>query len=221
MDAPVPGSFLVWGSGGHGRVVGELIRALGHEVAGYVDRDVARVGARVGSHGVVSHLQDELLLQLERTRAYPEGVSASALGIGDNRLRVACIDRLEGLLVPPLIHPSATVSSSAELGRGTVVFPHVVVNAGARIEDAVILNSGAIVEHDCILERGAHASPGATLCGGVSVGTGSWIGAGATLIPGVRVGRDAIVGAGATVVRDVPDGDTVAGTPARSLRAMS
>jgi maltose O-acetyltransferase len=39
------------------------------------------------------------------------------------------------------------------------------------------------------------------------------------VLPGVTIGRDAIIGAGSVVTRDVPDGATVAGNPARLLRA--
>ena len=38
---------------------------------------------------------------------------------------------------------------------------------------------------------------------------------GAVVIPGVSVGARAIVGAGATAIKDVPEGVTVIGTPAR------
>jgi acetyltransferase-like isoleucine patch superfamily enzyme len=43
----------------------------------------------------------------------------------------------------------------------------------------------------------------------------AWIGIGAIVLKGVRIGRAARVAAGAVVTRDVPDGATVAGNPAR------
>jgi acetyltransferase-like isoleucine patch superfamily enzyme len=51
----------------------------------------------------------------------------------------------------------------------------------------------------------------------VRVGDDTLIGAGAVVTPGISIGRDAVIGAGAVVVRDVPDGVTVVGNPARPL----
>lgn len=52
----------------------------------------------------------------------------------------------------------------------------------------------------------------------VTIGREVWIGGGAILLPGVRVGDGAVVGAGSVVTRDVPEGVTVVGNPARKLR---
>ncbi len=51
----------------------------------------------------------------------------------------------------------------------------------------------------------------------VRIGRNVWIGAGAVIHPGVTIGDDAIVGAGTTVTVNVPDGATIAGTPARIM----
>lgn len=49
----------------------------------------------------------------------------------------------------------------------------------------------------------------------VRIGRNVWIGAGAIILPGVKIGDDALVGAGSVVTRDVPDGATAFGNPAR------
>lgn len=218
-DAPPPGAgVLIWGGGGHGRVVADLVRAAGYTLAGYVDRDPARLGSVVEPLGGRVVATEEELLQAVESGRFPNGAAAITLGLGDNRTRAACLSRLAGVCAPALLHPTAMISLSARYGRAVVVFPGAVVNAAAVLGDAVIINTSAVVEHDCRLGDAVHVSPGAVLAGTVTVGDRSWIGANAVVIQGVRVGSDVIVGAGAVVIRDVPDGATVVGNPARVIR---
>lgn len=215
-----PSAFLIWGAGGHGKVVADLVRACGHHLAGFVDADAAKLGCEVEPGGGRVVLQEEEFLgRVRECGCYPEGIDAVALAIGDNGVRQRCLVPLEKCTVPSLVHPSAVVSSSAALGRGTVVFPSAVINADAHIGAAVIINSAAVVEHDCAVADGAHLSPGAMLAGGARVGERSWVGAGATVIQGIVIGADVTAGAGAVVIRDVPDGTTVAGVPARPIHS--
>jgi sugar O-acyltransferase (sialic acid O-acetyltransferase NeuD family) len=212
-------TFVVWGGGGHGKVVADLVRACGHAVAGFIDADAAKIGRTVDPGGGTVVLREaEFLAGVGRDAGLPDCADALALAIGDNAARQRGLAILERCVVPPLVHPSAVVSRWAAVGRGTVVFAGAIVNSDARIGAAVIVNSAAVVEHDCIVGDGAHVSPGAVLAGGVRVGERTWIGAGATVIQGVAIGADVTVGAGAVVIRDVPDGLTVAGVPARSIR---
>jgi len=55
----------------------------------------------------------------------------------------------------------------------------------------------------------------------VRIGRNVWIGGGAIVLPGVVIGDDAVIGAGSVVTRDVADGATVAGNPARLLPSGS
>lgn len=213
---PPRSRVLVWGAGGHGRVVADLVRACGHVLAGFVDADRSKVGREVKGGGRV--VLDELDLLTRLGEGPLDGVDAVALAIGDNRVRLDRLLRLGSTSAVHLVHPSAVVSPSADVGRGSVVFPLAVLNAGARAGEAVIVNTAAVVEHDCVLADGVHVSPRATLAGGVRVGARSWVGAGATVIQNVSIGTDVVVGAGAVVIRDVPDGCTVAGVPAAPLR---
>lgn len=202
-------TFLVWGAGGHGAVIADMIGEAGGRVAGWIDR--AGAAADGGSLPVFAEADIG-------AGALPGGADAVAVAIGDNRARLDQGARLDDRALPVVAHPSAAVSDSCTIEAGTVIMPLAVVNARARLGRLVIVNSGAVVEHDCELEDGVHVSPNATLGGAVRVGRRAWIGAGATVIPGVTVGADAVVGAGAVVLDDVGPGLTVAGVPARHLK---
>lgn len=215
--APAGRRYLVWGAGGHGRVVADLVRAVGATVVGFVDRDgPAGEAADPGADGVVTS-EAELRAALARGEL-PAGCDAVVPALGDNALRWAALQSLGGRTAPALLHPAATLSPTARVAEGSVVMAAAVVNAGARVGPAAIVNTGAVVEHDCTLGPAVHVSPGAVLAGAVKVGARAWIGAGATVIQGLSVGPDAVVGAGAVVIRDVPAGATVVGNPARPIR---
>ena len=210
---------LIWGAGGHGKVVADLVRCAGHSVAGYADLDQAKQGVVVepgGATVVIS--QADLVQLLEQSGTLPCRATVVALGLGDNDARLHTARRAGSALMHALVHPAATVSESAQLGPGTVVFAGAVVNAAATIGAAVVINSAAVVEHDCNIGDGAHIAPGAVLTGGVSVGQRTLVGARAVVLPGIAIGADAVVGAGAVVAVDVPAGVVVAGVPARVLR---
>ncbi len=214
-----PRTFYIFGGGGHGKVVADLIRILGGEIAGYVDQDRTKMGVVVEPGGaMVVALQNELLDFLARRHRLPGSADAVVLAFGDGQSRLDLLETIGDEFCPPLIHPTAFVSPSARIGAGTVVLPGAIVNASSTVGRAVIINSGAIIEHDCKIGDGAHISPHATMCGSVRVGARSWIGAGSTVIQGIDIGNDAIVGAGATIIRSVPDSITIVGNPGRAIR---
>ena len=208
--------FLVIGAGGHGRVVADLVRALGLNVAGFVDDDPDKIDSAIDSTGLRVTMSLHTLLQhVDANGELPEAADHVALAIGDNARRLELFTELRRHCAPALVHPSAVVSPTARIGDGSVVFALGVINPEARVGCATIINTGAIVEHDCTVHDGVHVSPGAVLCGTVSIGARSWIGAASVVIQCRSIGSDCIVGAGAVVVDDIPDGVVAYGNPAR------
>ncbi len=182
--------LIVFGAGGHGAVVAELAQACGRRVLGFAELDRARVGDPVLGW-TVAWQQDDLLAM----DAFPEGAQA-ALGVGFNNPRARLGALLEGRLAGPLVHPTAFVSPSASLGPGAAVLPLAAVHSRARLGAGVIVNTGAVVEHDCDIHDFAHVAPNSTLCGTVTVGTRTLIGAGSVVPPNLTVGPDLLVKAG-------------------------
>jgi sugar O-acyltransferase (sialic acid O-acetyltransferase NeuD family) len=142
------------------------------------------------------------------------------IAIGDNTSRKRVANSVKHSFMN-FIHPSATVSHQVMLGVGCMVMQRAIIQVGAQIGNHVIINTSASVDHDCEVEAYVHIAPGAVLCGRVRVGEGSLIGAGSVLLPGVIVGKWAQVGAGAVVVKNVPDGATVVGNPARIIKSAA
>ncbi|MEW5739572.1 MAG: acetyltransferase [Myxococcota bacterium] len=200
---------LVFGAGGHGRVVAEVVQSAGHVVEGFVDDGVAS-GERVLGLPVLGNA-DWL------SRQNPRVV---ALGIGDNRRREAVASALlvQGHRPGTFVHSKAWVSPTAQLGAGTVVMANVSVNAEARVGMGVILNTACVVEHECVVADFAHVSPNATLGGQARVGARTHIGIGATVLNLATVGDDCVIGGGAVVLKHVESGVTAVGVPARRLR---
>ena len=65
-----------------------------------------------------------------------------------------------GFVLPVLIHPDATVSSSASLGSGTVVCARAAVGSGAEIGAGCIISSAATIDRYVALPDGTHVDCG-------------------------------------------------------------
>lgn len=202
------GVLAIVGAGGHARVVADCAALSGWTDIRLFD-DASQASSGPWS---VAGSTDDLMRGLSAL----DGV---ALGVGDNAARLDWHRRLAaaGGRMISLVHPAASVSPHARIAPGAVVLAGGRVCIGADLGEAVIVNTNAVVDHDGAVEEGAHISPGAALAGGVRVGRRGWIGLGAVVRQGLTIGRDAVVGAGAVVVRDVADGITVVGNPARPL----
>lgn len=203
-------ALAIVGAGRHGRVVAECAELLGCSRIGLFYTDT--VPSERPDPWVLEGRQDALMARRGEFDAF-------VVAIGDNARRLAVHSDLKaaGLEAKTLVHPRAILSAYATVGVGSVLLAGACAVVGARLGEAVIINTAATVDHDCVLGDGVHVSPGAHLAGGVRVGERSWIGIGAVVRQGVSIGRDAVIGAGAVVVRDVPDGVTVVGNPARPL----
>lgn len=204
------------GAGGHAKVVLDgLLLGSDVEIVGLLDPRPELRGREVCGVSVLG--PDELLPALAEDGVTHAFVGAGSTGDAALRRRLFELLLERGLQPLEAIHPAASVSPRARLGRGVTIMAGAVVAADSSVGDNAIVNTGALVDHDCSIGPHAHVAPGACLAGDVSIADAAHVGLGACISNGVTVGADAIVGAGAVVIRDVQPGITVAGVPAREI----
>lgn len=210
-------SLVVYGAGGHAKVVAEIARLSQWEVVGFIDGvNLHRKSQSFYGSQILGG--DEILEDL-----IPSGVKHAIVAFGNNRLRVATARKLvdRGFSLISVIHPSVVYSKDLKIGDGTVVAAGVVVGPSTKIGEHVIINTHATLDHECSVSDGAHIGPGAVVSGGVLVGECAWIGAGAVISDHKEIGVDSIVGAGAVVVKNVPDAVVAVGVPAKVIRKIN
>jgi serine O-acetyltransferase len=98
------------------------------------------------------------------------------------------------------------------IGRGADIGPGLVIlhSFGIVINSSVRAGRGLILEHGVTIGAEKNLSP--------VLGDNVFIGAGAKIIGPVTIGSDVKIGANAVVTKDLPDGATAVGIPAKVIK---
>lgn len=190
-------NIFLYGASGHGKVIKEIVEANGDMVCAFID-DNPELNEFFGLPVIHS----------------AENCSPIIVSIGANQIRKKIAKHLICEFAT-YIHPSAIISPSARIGKGSVVMAGAVINANAVIGNHCIVNTGATIDHDVILEDYVHVAPGVSISGATKVGECTWIGVGACVIQCLTIGKNCMIGAGSVVVKDIPDDVTAFGNPCK------
>ncbi len=180
---------------------------------GFLDDDETRWGKSVC--GV------PILGGLDSASRYDDAFFINGIGSPDSyQLKASIISktRVPTERFETIFHPSAVVSSMAELGRGVVVFQNVTIASNARIGDHVSVLPNSVISHDCRVSSYTCIAGGVVACGNVTIGASCYIGAGSSIKERVTVGEGSLVGMGSVVIGDVAEGSVVGGNPAGVIR---
>jgi acetyltransferase EpsM len=159
--------LIIIGGGEHGHCVYEAAQLSGMSAIGFVDREERSIKPYLGTDAALAH--------------YPNADFILGVGLGNVRTaRAEIVSRCPDRWVS-VIHPTAIISPSARIGKGTVILAGAIVNANAVIGEHCIINTGAVVEHDCEIGDFTHLCPRVVMGGGTRIGSNSFIGMGAVL----------------------------------------
>jgi len=199
----------VIGAGGHAKVVIQTARAAGFEPIAVFDDDISHQGTMLCGVPVKGKIAD----------IHKNG-GKSVIAIGNNVLRKKLAESL-GCDWATIIHPTAVIDQTVQIGPGTVIFAGSVIQVDSRIGNHVIVNTSASIDHDCTIDNYSHIAPGCRLCGKVHVGEGTLLGVGTCVTPLLSIGSWSVIGAGATVVAEISDQVVAVGSPAKIIRKIN
>src|SRR5688572_20198764 len=118
-------------------------------------------------------------------------------------------------LVPMPHAGNVVIEKGVMIGAQTcidrAVVDSTIIGEGTKIDNLVHIAHGAKVGKHCLIVAGA------VLGGSCEIGDYSYIGMGALIKNKIKVGKNCMIGMGAVVTKDVPDGETWIGNPARKM----
>jgi sugar O-acyltransferase (sialic acid O-acetyltransferase NeuD family) len=206
-------SLLLIGAGGHARSCIDVIERTGcYRIVGVVARQ-EEIGSELFGYPVIGG--DDDLVEL-RGRADAALVTVGQIASPETRIRLFDLLGQAGYDLPPVVSPTAYVSTHAAIGAGTIVMHGAVVNAGAVIGRNCIINSQALVEHDARVGDHCHVSTHAVVNGDACLGEGTFLGSGACVREAVTLGRRCVIGMGQQVLMDCGEGSRL---PSREIGA--
>jgi sugar O-acyltransferase (sialic acid O-acetyltransferase NeuD family) len=206
---------VIFGAGGHARVIADMLECRGSEIAGLIASDLPAGTLRFGYSVIGS--ESDLPALFDEFR-----IEAGVMAVGDNWGRGQFVARIQAispaLRFIPVIHPSACIGRDVVIGEGTVIMAGTVVNSGANIGPFGIVNTKASLGHDASMGSFASLAPGVTIGGNAMIGDYSAVSLGASVIHRIEIGPHSVIGAGSVVVRDIPGRVVAFGVPAKVVR---
>jgi sugar O-acyltransferase (sialic acid O-acetyltransferase NeuD family) len=206
--------LAIIGSGGFGREVAWLVERINQfkptwELIGFIDDYITSNDVIVNGYPVLGGCD---WLKDQQDEIY------AVCAIGSSKNRKSVVNKLEGVRFASLIDPSVIMSNRAVIGEGSIICAGSILTVDVNIGKHVIINLDCTIGHDAILMDFVTLYPSVNVSGNTVLDECVEMGTGSQIIQKLKVGEGTIVGAGTVVVKDLPNGCTAVGSPAKVIK---
>ncbi len=169
--------LLLIGGGGHCRSVIDVIENTEmYKIIGIVDLK-ENLGKKVLNYTIIG--TDEDLVKLKKTIKYAF-ITIGHIYSNEKRIQIFNILKELNFILPVVVSPLSYVSKYSQIGEGSIIMHHALINANARIGKNCIVNTKALIEHDAVIGDNVHIATAAIINGGVVVKDNSFVGSNCT-----------------------------------------
>lgn len=205
--------LVIIGSGGMGRTMYDIAResigfGVDFRIKGFLDDNASALDAFENYPPILGDMDTYTIC--------PDDVFTFSIG-GESRR--PCIERLlsRGAMFINIIHRTARIGTGVEMGTGNIIGPFTTLGANCKIGSYNMIQSYTVIGHDAVLGSFNRVDTHVTCVGGIQIGNDTTIHSSAVINHKVKVGDKAKIGACSFVIRNVREGVTVFGIPARKL----
>lgn len=205
--------LCVYGAGGQGREIVDLVRRIEKETPLYDEIFFAD-----DVIGKKEYYNMRVFTFEEVKNFFKNDEIEFVVSLGDTENKELLYEKVKkaGYKFATIIDSSAKISCGAKIKEG-VVLASAYISSDVEIGSGSLISEGAIIGHDVKIGKYCQISPGAFIGGYSNIGDNVFIGPMATIRDRITVGKSAVVAMGAAVYNDIPEGYTAIGNPARNM----
>lgn len=207
-------NLLIIGARGYGRHVYNLITDLPEfsktfSVKGYLDDNEEALDEYLGYPPIID--------TVENYRIQPDDVFVCALGDVNYKKHYVSIILKKGGEFVNVIHPSSHIGLNSSIGIGCIIAYNVSIDCDVKIGNFVTIQTNSVIGHDSNIGNWTMIDSFGFTGGGANIGNSVTVHTRATIVPHKIVENGAIINAGSIVIRNVKEGKTVMGNPAKEI----
>jgi sugar O-acyltransferase (sialic acid O-acetyltransferase NeuD family) len=192
--------IILVGGGGHCKSCIDVIEQAGiFQIAGIVDQP-EKLHKKILGYEIIA-TDDDLPRLVNEYENFL--ITIGQIKTSEKRINIFQTLKESRARLPAIISPLAYVSKYAEIGDGTIIMHHALINAGAKIGNNCIINSKALIEHDAVIGGHCHIATGAIINGGVEIGSGTFFGSNSVCKEYIKIGKNAVIGCGVKSIKNV------------------
>lgn len=207
-------NLLIIGAGGMGRVFYDMAReSIGYNetfvIKGFLDDDINALDHFTGYPQIIGSISNYV----------PKKDEIYICSIGSS-IRRKCMETIleRGGEIHTLIHKTARIGTNVRFGKGNLIGAYTTIAADAFIGDYNFIQSYTVIGHDVKIGNWNRIDSHVLCVGGITIEDEVMIHTSAVLNHNVIVESNSHVGACSFVTRNVEQGTTVFGNPARRLK---